>query len=68
MSHPRSHPAFRKRGTLSQAEYDRRCDCQNPLEANGGAAGVSEGCDVHNRLSEADMRTQQWLRDLELDL
>lgn len=75
MPHPRSHPAFRKRGTLSKAEYEASlrpmdpalCDCQNPVEANGGAAGVSMGCPIHNDLSEADKRTQRWLRELELE-
>ena len=69
MSHPRSHPAFRKRGTLSQAKYDelvrgydKQCDCQNPE-----AGYVSAGCYQHNDLSEAELRTQQWLRELELD-
>ena len=67
MSHPRTHPAFRKRGTLSQRQYEALCDCQNPVEANRGAAGVSEGCEVHNQLTEADRRTQKWLRELGLE-
>lgn len=30
---------------------DPTCDCQNPFQANGGAAGVSMNCPVHNHLN-----------------
>lgn len=36
------------------------CDCQAP-DVKSGAAMVSEGCPVHNRLSLADEETQRYL-------
>ena len=64
---PRNRPVPHHKWAKHKREAAPVCDCQNPVEGGGGAAGVSEGCEVHNNLSEADRRTQQWLRDLELD-
>lgn len=40
------------------------CDCQHPEPTPDGFAAVSFGCEIHNYLTEADIRTQRWLAEL----
>lgn len=58
---PRNQPVPHHKWAKHKREDEPVCDCQNPVEDGG----FSEGCEVHTVMSDADRRTQQWLRELE---
>ncbi len=58
MSHPRSHPSFRKRGTLTQAQYEDEERASDERRAQEAREKFPE------RIKEAEERSARWLEDL----